>query len=88
MFARLKDVPLYERPVPAVVVATPVHPRFVNAKTCPGVPVKSEVVVVAMVRTEGEAPMTEIGCDKESGPVAVSEVVAVEENEVGEVPVT
>jgi hypothetical protein len=61
MFARLKDVPLYERPVPAVVVATPVHPRFVNASTCPGVPVKSEVVVVAMVRTEGEAPMTAIG---------------------------
>ncbi len=46
----LNDVPSYESPVPAVVVATPVQPPLMNASTCPAAPVKMLFEVVAMVR--------------------------------------
>ena len=46
----LNDVPSYESPVPAVVVATPVQPPFKKARTWPAVPVKMLFDVVAMVR--------------------------------------
>jgi len=42
--------PLYVRPEEKVVVATPVQPFVVYPRTWPGVPVKSELVVVARER--------------------------------------
>ena len=66
----------YVRPVEKVVVATPVHPPAEYASTWPGVPEKSEVVVVAIESTEAEPPSTEMAFESESGPEAVSEVVA------------
>ena len=78
----LNAVPVYVSPVPAVVVATPNQPVtpfcVPYESTCPAVPVKRLLVEVAIERTEAEPPITEMGCESESAPEAVSVVVAVE----------
>jgi hypothetical protein len=74
--ALLKEVPSYVSPVPAVVVATPTHPRFVYARVWPGVPVKRELVVVEIERTEGVVPRTTMGFESARAPLAVRVVVA------------
>lgn len=74
----LNDVPSYESPVPAVVVATPVQPPFMNASTCPAAPVKRLFEVVAIERTDGVPPSTVIAFESASGPEVVSVVVATE----------
>jgi hypothetical protein len=48
----LNDEPLYVMPVPAEVVATPIHAPFTNASVCPLDPVKSEVVEMVVGTAE------------------------------------
>jgi hypothetical protein len=43
----LNAVPVYVRPVPAVVVATPTHVPFTRASVCPFEPVKRDEVAIA-----------------------------------------
>jgi hypothetical protein len=74
----LNDVPSYESPVPAVVVATPVQPPLMNASTCPAAPVKRLFEVVAIESTDGVPPSTVIAFESASGPEVVSVVVATE----------
>ena len=78
----LNAEPSYVRPVPAVVVATPVHPWFVYARTWPGVPVKMVFVVVETVRVR-LPPRTERPAVTESAEFAEETVpVATEPNVV------
>jgi hypothetical protein len=62
---------VYVRPVPAVVVAelnfekseAAIHPKVVE-------------FAVVHVRTEASVPITDIGCERDNAPEAVSDVVA------------
>jgi hypothetical protein len=74
--------PEYERPVEKVVVAE-LNLEKSEAARHP----KVVLFAVVQVRADAEEPMTEIGCESESAPDAVKDVVATVASFAGEVAV-